>query len=563
MLIYNHQQEFVGINEKDLKSLGFRNLADLQNECKDFADLFVKRPTYIHNFKNFNWIYYILNSDIPEAKVIINAKNREFSATIEIETIYLNDAPSQIAYAITLAKLKALDGREIEESKLARAETPTGNIDFESEHEYMPGFENEKGVVLSEPDPFETPPVRNIINDPYDFDFNAPLEVEDLYVPSETHEEQFDIGNDFAFAEFDEQTKDTPTLFEEPKVQNISDEKVKTKPMLGDYTISSDSTHAEYINNLHVSKDYVYNPQVASDELGLPVDLIEEFIGDFIQQSYDFKEELYTRLANDELSDLKLLSHKLKGVAANLRIEDAFEVLSIINTSSNMDEIRATLDHFYKIISKLEGKELPIEPDTEKISDEKISTAVKTSNEEEDDLFLLKDFDKEEETVQAPAHQADGDDIYDISLMLDEEQPANLQESPLEILDIDDLDNFVGSKEEFYKIPEEINSPAEDLETLDYDKSAAVNELGLPSDLIEELLGDFKEQAQSRLKVLETAVETNDKTALYDTVMNIKGTADNLRVTKISQVLKDLLFVTDKQEMKQLLIRLKNFINQL
>ncbi len=63
--------------------------------------------------------------------------------------------------------------------------------------------------------------------------------------------------------------------------------------------------------------------------------------------------------------------------------------------------------------------------------------------------------------------------------------------------------------------------------------------------------------------MLETAVETNDKTALYDIVMNIKGTADNLRVTKISQVLKDLLFVTDKQEMKQLLIRLKNFINQL
>ncbi len=563
MLIYNHQQEFVGINEKDLKSLGFRNLADLQSECKDFADLFVKRPTYIHNFKNFNWIYYILNSDIPEAKVIISAKNREFSATIEIETLYLTDAPSQVAYAITLAKLRALDGREIEESKLGRAETPTENIDFESGHEYIPSLENEKGVVLSEPDPFETPPTGNIINDPYDFDFNAPLEIEDLYVPSETHEEKLDIDSDFAFAEFDEQTEDIPTPLEEPKVQKIVDEKIKTKPMLGDYTISSDGAHANYINNLHVSKDYVYNPQVASDELGLPVDLIEEFIGDFIQQSYDFKEELYTHLTNDDLSDLKLLSHKLKGVAANLRIEDAFEVLSIINTSSNMDEIRATLDHFYTIISKLEGKELSIEPNKEKISDEKLSTTVETSK-EDDDLFLLKDFDKEEETVQEPlAPHADGGDIYDISLILDEEQPANLQEHPLEILDIDDLDNFVGSKEEFYKIPEETNSPAEDLETLDYDKSAAINELGLPSDLIEELLGDFKEQAESRLKVLETAVETNDKTALYDIVMNIKGTADNLRVTKISQVLKDLLFVTDKQEMKQLLIRLKNFINQL
>jgi len=118
-------------------------------------------------------------------------------------------------------------------------------------------------------------------------------------------------------------------------------------------------------------------------------------------QSYDFKEELYTHLTNDDLSDLKLLSHKLKGVAANLRIEDAFEVLSIINTSSNMDEIRATLDHFYTIISKLEGKELSIEPNKEKISDEKLSTTVETSKEEDDDLdlegldffdFLLFDF---------------------------------------------------------------------------------------------------------------------------------------------------------------------------
>ncbi len=550
MLIYNHKQEFTGINEKDLKSLGFRNLADLQSECNDFADLFVKRPTYIHNFKNFNWIYYILNSDIAEAKVIISAKNREFSATIEIETLYLTDAPSEPSYAITLAKLRALDGREIEESKLGRAETPTGSIDFESENEYIPNLENEKGVVLSEPDPFETPPAGNIINDPYDFDFSAPLEMEDIYVPSETHEEKFDIGSDFEFGKFEDRTEEFLPLIEEPKTDKIPDEKVKTKPMLGDYTSSSGGAHAQYINNLHVSKDYVYNPQVASDELGLPVDLIEEFIGDFIQQSYDFKEELYTHLANDELSDLKLLSHKLKGVAANLRIEDAFEVLSIINTSSNMDEIRATIDHFYKIISKLEGKELPIELDEEKISSENLSAAVETSKEEE-------------KTVQAPLATQVDDDIYDINLKLDEEEPISLKESPLETMDIDDMDSFITPKEEFYKIPEETNLPVESLETLDYDKSSAINELGLPSDLIEELLGDFKEQAESRLQALETAVETNDKTALYDIAMNIKGTADNLRVTKISQVLKDLLFVTDKQETKQLLIRLKNFINQL
>ena len=556
MLIYNHQQEFVGIDAKDLKSLGFKNLAELQNECNDFADLFVKRPTYIHNFKNFNWIYYILNSDIGEAKVIINAKNREFSATIEIETLYLTDAPTQNAYAITLAKLRALDGKEIEQSKVTHPFVSTEKVDWEPSNEDLTNLENEKTVILSEPDFFETPPVSNIINDPYDFDFNAPLEVEDIYLPHDGEEKKLDINNDFEFNKFEEKTEDLKTLQEETKAEKAPDKKVK--PMLGDYTVPSSTVQNEYINNLQVSKDYTYNPQVASDELGLPIDLIEEFIGDFIQQSYDFKDELYIHLANDELSDVKLLSHKLKGVAANLRIEDAFEVLSIINTSSNRDEIKATLDHFYKIISKLEGKEVQ----EEKISNIKLPSEAEVSH--EDDLFLLKEIEEKEKNIptELPIEIAD-DDIYDFGLKFDEDEPIVLKESSLQTMNTESLDNVTTSLKELPEILKESKIPAETLETLDYDKSIAVNELGLSMNLIEELLGDFKEQTQAHLQSLETAIETNNKDALYDIVMNLKGTADNLRITQISKTLKDLLFMDNQQKAKELLILLKNYINQL
>ena len=560
MLIYNHQQEFVGIDAKDLKSLGFKNLAELQNECNDFADLFVKRPTYIHNFKNFNWIYYILNSDIGEAKVIINAKNREFSATIEIETLYLTDAPTQNAYAITLAKLRALDGKEIEQSKVTHPFASTEKVDWEPSNEDLTNLENEKTVILSEPDFFETPPVSNIINDPYDFDFNAPLEVEDIYLPHDGEEKKLDINNDFEFNKFEEKTEDLKTLQEETKAEKAPDKKVK--PMLGDYTVPSSTVQNEYINNLQVSKDYTYNPQVASDELGLPIDLIEEFIGDFIQQSYDFKNELYIHLANDELSDVKLLSHKLKGVAANLRIEDAFEVLSIVNTSSNTDEIKATLDHFYKIISKLEGKEVQEKSQEENTPKIKFPTEAEISH--ENDLFLLKDIEENEKNIQTklPAKIAD-DDIYDFGLKFDDDEPIILDESALKTMNTESLDNVTTALEESYEIPKESKRSTETLEPLDYDKSIAVNELGLSTDLIEELLGDFKEQTQAHLQSLETAIETNNKDALYDIVMNLKGTADNLRITQISKTLKDLLFMDNQQKAKELLILLKNYINQL
>ena len=101
------------------------------------------------------------------------------------------------------------------------------------------------------------------------------------------------------------------------------------------------------------------------------------------------------------------------------------------------------------------------------------------------------------------------------------------------------------------------------IDPLDYNKSAAVNELGLPQDLIEELLGDFKEQAQSLMENLKKVVESDDQVALHNIVMNIKGTADNLRITNISTILENLLSVNSLQESRALLTRLQNYINQL
>ncbi len=103
---------------------------------------------------------------------------------------------------------------------------------------------------------------------------------------------------------------------------------------------------------------YKYDPQQAAEELKIPVDLVEEFIGDFIAQADEYKIKIYNHLENSDLSNVKILAHKLKGVAANLRVEDAFEALSIINTSSDLDEIKLNLDNFYVSMAKLANKPL-------------------------------------------------------------------------------------------------------------------------------------------------------------------------------------------------------------
>ena len=74
MLIYNYKKEFLGIDEADLEALGLNNLEELRSESADFADLFVKTPGHIHNFKHVHWIDYVTNKDGAEAKVIIHIK---------------------------------------------------------------------------------------------------------------------------------------------------------------------------------------------------------------------------------------------------------------------------------------------------------------------------------------------------------------------------------------------------------------------------------------------------------------------------------------------------------
>ena len=126
MLIYNFQKEFLGIDDSDLKKLGYLNLSELRAEAADFADLFVKTPGFIHNFKHVHWIDFIECSESSEnANVIIHANDRSFRCSIEIESAYLVDAPSQKAYIVYLNNLRELSKTENDQVSNDVYEKPT------------------------------------------------------------------------------------------------------------------------------------------------------------------------------------------------------------------------------------------------------------------------------------------------------------------------------------------------------------------------------------------------------------------------------------------------------
>ena len=295
MIIYNHKKEFLGIEEKDLQALGFNNLQSLQKEVSDFADLFVKTPGHVYNFQHVHWIDFITCAESnEEQKVIISANNKNYKATIQITTTYLVDNPTSKAYLIHLIHLYETMSKESES--------------------------------LSE-DIVE----KEVLVDPTDKSLEFQEGNTSLHIDkSETEDNSINV------------TVDT---YETPLEIDLEDE-LELKDKIEQTT--SVKTAQKIFKN-----DYIYDPTVASEELGLPLELIEEFIQDFIEQAKEFKERLYVALNEGELNNLKILSHKLKGVAANLRIEDALETITLANSSSDLHVIRENLDAFYSIIAKL------------------------------------------------------------------------------------------------------------------------------------------------------------------------------------------------------------------
>ncbi len=528
MLIYNYKKEFLGIDEKDLRALGFQNLQGLQKEVNDFADLFVKTPGHIHNFKHVHWIDFITCAESnEESKVIINVNNKNYRAVVQIHTIFLVDNPASKAYAVQLNHLRELTIKESEsisgdiverQAPVVVTQTPTliSTADETSNQE-----ERAKEVSV---DAFDTAIENpNITIDPYEAPLDIDLdEEEDLPVAiEETPQEQIVVEN--FDEEFSTSNLEDDLSFKDPQESDILKD-VKTQ------------TVQENFDN-----GYIYDPSVASDELGLPLDLIEEFIQDFIEQAKEFKEGLYIALDNGDLDNLKILSHKLKGVAANLRIEDALEALTVANTSSDINIIRENLDTFYNIIAKLAGEEISVEkellPEVEPI--------------EVDEESLNLEF-KEDDLYSDPVEVDDSavPDKIEIAELADD---TFEEDQPLDLLDIED--EFTLASDVKLELEDVTEDPAPAIEV--YDKAQVANDIGLDLESFHELFEDYKTEAIELTQALSTAINAQEFNTCKNEALKLKGMSDNMRISSFSEALETLINSSDTQELRDALDSIK------
>lgn len=494
MLIYNYKKEFLGIDEADLKLLSLSSVEELQEEATDFANLFVKLPGFIHNFKHVHWIDYITcNDEGVDSKAIIKVKNKNYSTNIQIRTIYLLQDPTQKAFIIELINLKSLS--------LAQEEKITASSSIEKELQTninKPKIQKEESIYenLS----------SKIIKDPYEDDTNE-ISYNTFIKPDNT---KIEIKE--------------PLL----KPDTITNSKTisKDEPLLAELK-HKDKDESPFSN-------YSYDPHIASEELGLPIDLVEEFIQDFIAQANSFKSDLYSSLSQGDMNNLKIKSHKLKGVAANLRIEDALDALTIANSAHDEYEIQKNLDRFYHIINKLSKNS------TQKTAPLELHEKKEVKEEVKDDFIISF---KDELPIKDSINILDSDvpDSIEITELADDDflvQSTTLKISDSMITD-DKLINIDEPQEEALKV------------TLHYDKNKIAHDIGLDIDSFNELFNDYLLEVKWISTDMSKAIEKNDLNECKNSVKKLKSMSENMRVHEFDSYIEAIINTTDIYEIQQ------------
>lgn len=82
-------------------------------------------------------------------------------------------------------------------------------------------------------------------------------------------------------------------------------------------------------------------------DLSLPVDLIEEFVNDFIVQAREEKETFYEACKSGDIDTIQKTGHKLKGVASNLRINPLADTLEEIQFCEDKSRFEPLLKKYW------------------------------------------------------------------------------------------------------------------------------------------------------------------------------------------------------------------------
>ena len=92
----------------------------------------------------------------------------------------------------------------------------------------------------------------------------------------------------------------------------------------------------------------------AANDLNLPVELIEEFVHDFIEQAHTETKKMLEAYEKGDLDTIQKIGHLLKGTSSNLRIKPLSDTLYEIQFCKDINKLEKLIKHYWGHFLSLE-----------------------------------------------------------------------------------------------------------------------------------------------------------------------------------------------------------------
>jgi len=163
-------------------------------------------------------------------------------------------------------------------------------------------------------------------------------------ISTEIDNEPTDLGKDTIEDEIlatNEEEKielfDEPIIAEEP----IAQKEVTPSKSTSDKSFGTISL--EGINPMH----FDFQLEEAANDLSLPVELIEEFVRDFIDQAHIETKKMLEAYENGDLDTIQKIGHLLKGASSNLRINALSDTLYKIQFCEDSSQLEGLIKDYW------------------------------------------------------------------------------------------------------------------------------------------------------------------------------------------------------------------------
>jgi len=128
-----------------------------------------------------------------------------------------------------------------------------------------------------------------------------------------------------------------PVIQDEPAVQKRAKPK-ETSSFTSFGTISLDDVKPKHFD---------FQLREAADDLSLPVELIEEFVHDFIDQAHQETKKMLKAYEKGDLKSVQKIGHLLKGASSNLRINPLSDTLYKIQFCEDPSQLESLIKDYW------------------------------------------------------------------------------------------------------------------------------------------------------------------------------------------------------------------------